>query len=149
MAIPINKNTNPLDINKRKFVGVKIPFEKSTGVEGYFESTHTTIDAVKENIRNLLYTQKGERIFQPVLGIGLENYLFENFTKEIEMLIKDDIENAFDTWLPFVTITKLLITHGGSEELTNGLENNKLNISIDFFINQNPSMMDSVQVTLG
>lgn len=149
MAIPLNKNTNPLDLNKRKFVGVKVPFEKSDGIEGYFESTQTTIDAVKENIRNLLYTKRGERVFQPALGIGLENYLFENITQEIEMLIKDDIEQAFETWLPFVTITKLLITHAGNEKLTNGLENNKININIDFYINQNPTMLDSVQVTLG
>jgi phage baseplate assembly protein W len=149
MAIPLNKNTNPLDIDKRKFVGVKIPFEKSNGNEGYFESTQTTIDAVKENIRNLLYTKKGERLFQPVLGIGLENYLFEIVTPELEMLMKDDIEQAFKTWLPFVTITKLLITSAGNEQLTTSLENNKINISIDFYINQNPTMLDSVQITLG
>ena len=147
MAIPINKNTNPIDNKNEKFVGIKIPFEKSEGREGYFTSTSTTMEAVKENIRNLLYTKRGERVFQPTLGIGLENYIFENYTEETGTLIKDDIETTLGIWLPFVTIVSMDI--GMIGENKNNLENNKINIDIKFYINQNPSMLDSLEVILG
>ena len=41
------------------------------GADGWFASTKTTVEAVKHNIKNLLLTQKGERYFQPNLGINL------------------------------------------------------------------------------
>ncbi len=37
----------------------------------------TNIDAVKQSIFNLLRTSKGERIFEPEIGVEIENLLFE------------------------------------------------------------------------
>ena len=41
------------------------------------------IDAVKNNIRNLLSTHKGERYLQPNIGLDLRNYMFEQFTPDL------------------------------------------------------------------
>ena len=40
------------DRDENIFVGIDLPFHKSDGVDGYFGSTTTTIQAVKNNIRN-------------------------------------------------------------------------------------------------
>ena len=53
MAITLPKE-NTRDNDNNKFIGIKLPLGKSDGAEGYFASTEITIDAVKENIRNLL-----------------------------------------------------------------------------------------------
>ena len=53
------------------FVGIDYPFHKSNGVEGWFKSTATTIEAVKNNIKLLLQTERGERLMQPNLGVAL------------------------------------------------------------------------------
>ena len=78
MAIQIDVKK---DIDKKssvdKKLGFVLPLEKSD-IDGYFESTHLTLDAVKENIKNLLNTRKGERLLQPDLGLGLDKILFEN-----------------------------------------------------------------------
>ncbi len=50
------------------FIGIDYPFHKSDGPEGYFKSTETTIKAVKNNIKLLLSTEKGERIMQISMG---------------------------------------------------------------------------------
>ena len=42
------------DNNTDIFIGLDLPIRKSEGKEGYFASTSTTIEAVKNNIRNLL-----------------------------------------------------------------------------------------------
>ena len=52
MAIRIEKT--PLIEQESNFIGIKLPLDISTGREGYFESTIITIDAAKENIRNLV-----------------------------------------------------------------------------------------------
>ena len=60
-----------IDRDDKIFVGIDLPFRKSEGRDGWFTSTTTTIEAVKNNIKNLLQTQKGERFMQPFLGINL------------------------------------------------------------------------------
>ena len=53
------------DRDDNVFIGIDLPFRKSDGSEGWFASTKTTINAVKNNISNLLNTHKGERYLQP------------------------------------------------------------------------------------
>ena len=70
------------DNDENIFIGIDLPFRKSNSIEGYFASTSTTIEAVKNNIRNLVNTHQGERLMQPQLGINLRKYLFEQFSDD-------------------------------------------------------------------
>ena len=133
------------DRDDRIFIGIDMPFRKSNGQEGYFASTTTTIDAVKNNIRNLVQTNKGERFMQPSLGIELRKYLFEQFTDESRISIENDITDALNFWLPFVVIKKLIVAM--DEEYDVG--RNKLKIDITFNINKDPNTLSSVQVDIG
>ena len=133
------------DRDDRIFIGIDMPFRKSNGQEGYFASTTTTIDAVKNNIRNLVQTNKGERFMQPSLGIELRKYLFEQFTDESRISIENDITDALNFWLPFVEIKKLIVAM--DEEYDVG--RNKLKIDITFNINKDPNTLSSVQVDIG
>ena len=62
------------------FIGLDLPIRKSEGNEGFFASTSTTIEAVKNNIRNLIQTNPGERLMQPRLGLNLRRFLFNQLT---------------------------------------------------------------------
>ena len=55
-----------VDNNDNVKVGISLPFTLSRNGSGVVESTSTTIEAVKENIRNLLKTNPGERLFQVI-----------------------------------------------------------------------------------
>ena len=59
------------DNDTRIKIGIDLPIRRGDEKDGWFASTDTTIEAVKNNIRNLLQTEEGERFFQPNLGIGL------------------------------------------------------------------------------
>ena len=61
-------------------IGIDLPIRRGDDLDGFFATTSTTIEAVKNNIRNLLQTEEGERFFQPNLGIGLRKLLFEHIT---------------------------------------------------------------------
>ena len=103
------------DNDENVFVGIDLPFRKSEGILGWFESTSTTIESVKNNIESLLKTETADRIMQPNLGIGLKKYLFEQSTPEIKDFIQQDIMEAFKSWLPFVQIKELIITLGDEQ----------------------------------
>ena len=65
-------NINPLDLQPSKGVGIKIPFDGSTGLN----ITYTTKEATKSNILNFLLTGKRERIMNPNFGAGIREQLF-------------------------------------------------------------------------
>ena len=127
------------DQDKRVSVGIDFPFGRVGNGDGYFKSTKTTIDAIKNNIKLLLQTNQGERLFQPNLGMNLKNYLFQQMTEETSIQIENDIVDVFSRWLPFVELKDI--------QITNRDEVNQLVINIVFNIKRAPNSLESVQVT--
>ena len=135
------------DRDNNVFIGIDLPFRKSDGIEGWFASTTTTIKAVKNNIRNLLNTHKGERFMQPNIGLNLRKFQFEQFTDELRLQIENDILDTFEFWLPFVQVKDLKVQM--SDATAGSVNNNKLIISVVFNITRDPNTLESVQVEIG
>ena len=135
------------DRDDNVFIGIDLPFRKSDGIEGWFASTTTTITAVKNNIRNLLNTHKGERFMQPNIGLNLRKFQFEQFTDELRLQIENDILDTFEFWLPFVQVRDLEVQM--SDATAGSVNNNKLIISVVFNITRDPNTLESVQVEIG
>ena len=127
------------------FVGIDYPFSRSDKSEGWFKSTETTIDSVKNNIKLLLSTEKGERLMQPNLGLGLRRRLFEQITQETIADIKNDIQTAFSFWLPFVEIKQLDVVTQDNE---NNINANSIIVKILFNITKAPNTLESIQVEI-
>ena len=125
------------DRDNNVFIGIDLPFRKSDGIEGWFASTTTTIEAVKNNIRNLLSTHKGERYMQPNIGLNLRKFLFEQFTDELRLQIENDILDTFDFWLPFVQVKDLTVEMSSATD--GSVNNNKLIINVVFNITRDYS----------
>ena len=89
------KRIDPLDLQPRKAVGVKLPF---SGV-AVFNQTYTTAEAIKTNLINYFLTSRGERYLNPLFGNSLQNLLFDNLTQnkvsQIDAIIRADIEFYF------------------------------------------------------
>ena len=135
------------DRDNNVFIGIDLPFRKSNGIEGWFASTTTTIEAVKNNIKNLLSTHKGERYMQPNIGLNLRKFLFEQFTDELRLQIENDILDTFEFWLPFIQVKDLKIQM--SDATAGSVNNNKMMISVVFNITKDPNTLESVQVEIG
>ena len=132
------KNRLKEDTDTRVSVGIEFPFGKTTG-DGYFKSTKTTIDAVKNNIRLLLQTQRGERVFQPNLGMNLRSLIFEQLNEDITIQIENNIVDVFGKWLPFVDLRGIEVVRNDNL--------NQVNINIKFSVRRAPNSLESVQVT--
>ena len=68
------------DQDEDQFIGLQLPINLENGQEA---STRTTMEAVKQNLLNLLNTERGERPMQPLLGVALRQYLFEQYNEDI------------------------------------------------------------------
>ena len=127
------------DQDKRVSVGIEFPFGRVGGGDGYFKSTKTTVESIKNNIKLLLQTHRGERVFQPNLGMDLRSLIFEPLTEDITIQIENNIVDVFSRWLPFVDLRNININR--KDDL------NQVNINIDFNIRRAPNSLESVQVT--
>ena len=158
---------NPLDFKPDVAIGIGLPmtpadggkyptplltYEGSSSLEtsvqevgaakftgGVFNSTYTTTDQVKANIRNLVLTNPGERFYHPTFGVGIQGLLFENITSGIISKVNDAIENQIQRWLPYVTIKDIDIN-------SDRISNNELRIKIDYIIFKNETDLQTVVV---
>ena len=133
------KNRFIEDQDSRVSVGIDFPFNRTAGGNGLFNTTETTIDAIKANIQLLLQTNQGERLFQPNLGVNLRQLLFEQMTEDLQIQIENNIVDVFERWLPFVNLTNINV------ERRNDV--NQTNVNIEFNIRRTPNSLESVQVT--
>ena len=145
MAI-LDKNLKPFiqDRNNNQFIGVDLSFSKSDGIDGWFKSTTTTLDAVKNNIKLLLLTERGERLMQPEIGLGLRKYLFENITSSTVNDMEAELSTTFESLMPFVSIDDVKIDIDKSDSMGK----NTIGIEINFHITRDPNTLSSVMVDL-
>ena len=129
------------DKDTRVSVGIDLPFGRQPDGDGYFASTKTTMDAVKNDIKLLLMTQRGERLFQPNLGMNLRRFLFEQITQNTVIEIENDIVSTFEKWLPFVQLNDIRVDIGNQDK-------NQIKIGIDFNVVNIPTELQSVGVVL-
>lgn len=139
----LDRRSNQLieDKDTRVSVGIDFPFARVPNQDGYFSTTKTTIESVKNNIKLLLQTQKGERVFQPNLGVSIRRFLFEQITEDTQVQIENDIVDTFATWLPFVELREIDINADNQDK-------NQINIKIVFNIKRAPNTIESVGVVL-
>ena len=106
-----NKDKKPfiVDRDEQTFIGIDFPFRVGQSGEGWGASTEVTLDAVTNNLRNLVSTEVGERLMQPNLGVRLKRFLFEPFSEELVAKIQDQIIEGMDYLLPFVQINDIRV----------------------------------------
>ncbi len=84
----------------------------------------TNEEAVKESIRNLVLTNRGERPFQPNLGCDVRSQLFENITQETVGNIKSLIQETIEAYEPRARLIGVDV--GGK------IDSNELKVTITF-----------------
>ena len=139
--------------NKAKYAAsvnsINLKFPLKSYRRGFFQGNTDTVEAVRENIKSLLLTTKGERVMHAGLGTNipiLQGQLFEQITKnESFENIRMEIENAIQTYLPYIQILDIrMITQDEEPELGN----NKIRISMDYSISDQSALVDTINIGL-
>ena len=116
---------------------------------GFFEGNTDTISAVRENIKTLLLTLKGERINDANLGTNipvLQGQLFEPITREETFEnIRLEIETAIGRYLPYIRVTNIRMITQDEEPI---LGNNKIRVNMTYVITDQQAMVDNINLTL-
>ena len=90
----------------RAFLGVGWAFPLRLAAD-HAVATAAYEEDVRESIRIILGTRRGERLMRPDFGAGLEDFVFEPIsTTTIEML-KKRVEEALVDWEPRIDVEKV------------------------------------------
>jgi len=95
--------------------------------------------SVKRGIKNILLTEGFERLFQPEIGSGIKNILFEPMTPLTEQRLSDACRDAIDAWEKRASVIDIAVI---SEE-----EYNRYRVAIKFSIN-NSLVTEQIDVFL-
>ena len=133
-------NVREIDRDENIYVGIEFPLDHNE--TGFFRKTKTIRQQVKSNIRNLILTQKGERIFQPNFGSNLKKLLFTQITPESLKSLEDDIRQSLSTWLPYVNVNNLLIFQDDRNP-------NQVLITLEYSTEVEPDALDTISFEIG
>jgi phage baseplate assembly protein W len=133
------RSTLELYLDPDVIIGLSLPL-KHDDVKGFFPGTSTTLSQTGSNIRNLLLTNRGERVGQPTFGGDLLLTLFEPMSDQLITAVEERISEAMVEWLPHVTVSKLNVEQDESEP-------NQLNIELEFSLSMNPEVHDAISLS--
>ena len=93
------------DLNEDTFIGLELPLDMSS--EGVFKRTKTALEQAKSNIKNLLLTNKGERLGNPTFGTNLLSLVFSQENTDLESRVEEEIRAAMSEFLPYINIKSI------------------------------------------
>jgi hypothetical protein len=108
----------------REFLGTGWRFPVRTDRAGAIERSTTDAD-VRESIRLVLTTAKGERVMRPDFGCGIHEFAFETVNTTTLSLVEQSVTDALRRWEPRIEVEAV---EASAAELSRGY----LSISIDY-----------------
>ena len=138
---------------KRKYAApvnsINLKFPLKSYRRGFFQGNTDTLSAVRENIKILLLTLKGERVMHAEMGTNipvLQGQLFEPISRdETFENIRLEIETAIQSYLPYIRVLNIKMITQEEEPI---LGNNKIRISMTYAISDQSALADTINLTL-
>ena len=109
---------------KREILGKGWKFPVQVDARGRIAMSEADED-IREAIRVILFTAKGERVMQPEFGCSIHNYVFAPMNKGNLALIENSVREALEIWEPRIEVLKVKAD-------TSAVSDGKLLISIEY-----------------
>jgi phage baseplate assembly protein W len=113
---------------------IAFPFDVTNGeikIADYTES-------IRQSVKIILLTHKGERIMNPKFGTNLRRYLFEPINQTVREIIKTEVVNALYEWENRIRDINVEVIDG---------EGGSLHVAVSYSV-PDLKVKDDVQVTI-
>ena len=91
-------------LSHKKLIGIKTPLEFGRGRSGLFVMHTSLKHQLADNLRNLIQTNKGERLGNYNFGANLLELSFENTDVDVKQEAAKRINEAVSTYMPFIQV---------------------------------------------
>ena len=109
---------------KRKYKDISMSFETNPLNDDLVSLSDTT--AIARSIRNIVFTQPGERFFNPDFGSRISESLFENVDEVSALAIEDEIKSSIINFEPRVNLSFVNVNPNPDD--------NEMNVTIEYEI---------------
>lgn len=93
---------------KKAIYGLGFPLGKNTKTGGFFVKT-SGIELIKNAVKQLLNTERGERVMLPKYGCNLRRFLFQPLDEVTFEEIKEEILYSFNNYITGARIKRLAV----------------------------------------
>ena len=124
MAIYDSQTKNKSNRSSRSFRDLDLDFTRNAVTNDV--NVVEDVVAVKRALRNLIQTNFYERPFQPELGCGIRELLFENFTPMTKVFLETKIEEVIINYEPRVQLQNVAVD--------DDQDKNRLVVDIYFYV---------------
>ena len=97
----------PLERVKQEFKDISMSFETNPLNDDLIALKNSS--AIARSIRNIVFTQPGEKFFNPDFGSRITESLFENMDEVSALEIRDEIENSITRFEPRVNVIEVKV----------------------------------------
>jgi phage baseplate assembly protein W len=124
MAIYDAQSKSKSTRNSRRFRDIDLDFNRNAVTNDV--NVVEDVIAIKRAVKNLVQTNFYERPFQPELGCGVRELLFENFTPMTGIFLKRKIEEVLINYEPRIDLQNVRVDDDP--------DNNRLVVDIYFYV---------------
>jgi len=114
----------PLERVSKGFKDISLSFKRNPLTDDIITISNET--AIARSIRNIVYTQYGEKFFDPRFGSDIENALFENLDEITSSVIQGKIRASIINYEPRVRLIGV--------DVSPNYDGNEFNVTITFEI---------------
>ena len=105
-----------------------------------FTSIKTLKTMLNQNLKMIILTNPGEKVMDPEFGVGIRQFLFENFQSDTYARIDQRIREQVSTYLPIISIDSIEFGRLRQDE-------NLLSLRLDYSI-PNIGITDLLEFTI-
>ena len=124
MSIYDSQNTSTSKRNSRKFRDIDLSFTRNAVTNDV--NVVEDVVAIKRAVKNLVQTNYYERPFQPELGCGIRELLFEPFTPMTKVFLERKIEEVIVNYEPRINLQNVAVD--------DDQDRNRLVVDIYFYV---------------
>ena len=132
------QTTNDSDRQVKAFVDLDIFFLKRNTTKDVRKVSNVL--AIKRAVKSLVLTNRYEKPFHPEISSGIRDMLFENMTPLTSIILSKKVEEVIVNFEPRVRLTGVKVSPN--------LDLNTYEITIEFFINNAPTVLQTVDMFL-
>ena len=114
----------PLERVKQEFKDVSMSFQTNPLNDDLIALKNSS--AIARSIRNIVFTQPGEKFFNPNFGSRISESLFENIDDTSADVIRDEIRNSIRNFEPRVNLLSVIVRPN--------FDFNEMNVTIEYEI---------------
>lgn len=120
-------------VTHRQYIDVDflMPMHPETGNVGIKKS----INAVKQSILHLMQLKSGDKPFHPEIKSPIYEFLFENNTSVVQVVLEDAVKSYLNVYEPRVIINQVRVTFPSPNEIQCEIIGQIINLQVPITVN--------------